>query len=122
MSTTTNREELLHNAVLFLLDPKVKAESTLTSRITFLEGKGLTEPEIQEALRRADNGGQSSSRAGPSTRAFASPYAQNGGQVRFEQPPAFPRRDWRDIFVRIKLPPSDALEGRGQHGVSKESG
>lgn len=102
---TSSRDELLHNAVLFLLDPKVK-ESSLTSRITFLENKGLSEAEIQEALRKADS---QSSRAGSgssyssTSRAARSVPDGYGGQVRFAQePPAFPRRDWRDVFVSIR--------------------
>lgn len=46
----------IENAVKFLNDPKVK-QAPLTKRIAFLEGKGLTKPEIQAALQQA--GGES---------------------------------------------------------------
>lgn len=59
-SSPSSRQDLLHNAVLFLTDPKV-ASSSLTSKIQFLEGKGLDEAEIQEALRRANGSSASSS-------------------------------------------------------------
>lgn len=109
----SERDELLHNAVLFLLDPKVK-DSSLTSRITFLEGKGLTESEIQEALRRASSGtgaAAASGQAGTGRRdggwdAPARAYSGSSGagygySTTMEQvpAPAFPRRDWRDVFV-----------------------
>lgn len=103
-SSSGSREELLHNAVLFLLDPKVK-ESSLTSRITFLEGKGLTEPEIQEALKRAaagETGVKNPSPGGWEGRSY--PSARLGRDVAYGTggptgPPAFPQRDWRDVFV-----------------------
>jgi len=102
-----SRDELLHNAVLFLLDPKVR-ESSLTSRITFLEGKGLNETEIQEALRRAgrDGGGGTSdfSQNMATGRSGGSGSGETawGGSTRYRQgefAPTVPRRDWRDVFV-----------------------
>lgn len=102
-----SRDELLHNAVLFLLDPKVR-ESSLTSRITFLEGKGLNEAEIQEALRRAGAGeGGVSSQAtggGGGTSGWGGGGEGYVGGARGYStmqmlPPATPRRDWRDVFV-----------------------
>ena len=101
-----NRAELLNNAVLFLLDPKVQS-SPLTSRIQFLEGKGLNETEIQEALRRAQSGGQptgqSSGGFSAETREVSGGYdaypRNYGHQVQQAAPPV-PGRDWRDVFVR----------------------
>lgn len=46
------REDLLAQAISFLMDAKVKS-SPLSKRITFLEGKGLTSEEVEEALKRA---------------------------------------------------------------------
>lgn len=48
------REDQINNAVNFLKDPKVQA-APLTKRISFLETKGLTQDEIQEALTRTNN-------------------------------------------------------------------
>lgn len=45
------REGLIQSAVKFLSDPKVQ-ESPLNKRLAFLESKGLTQNEIDEALRR----------------------------------------------------------------------
>ncbi|ORY27994.1 peroxisomal membrane anchor protein conserved region-domain-containing protein [Naematelia encephala] len=83
----SSREDLIRNAVLFLNDPKVRS-SNLTSRIQFLESKGLDEAEIQEALRLAASG---------SGLADVPTYANGyGHQI---VPPAPPRRDWRDLFI-----------------------
>jgi peroxin-14 len=96
-----SREELLHNAVLFLTDQKVH-NSSLASKITFLEGKGLNEDEIEEALRRARTGNtEPVPVAGPS-RAYSTPQGQGYGYEQgFMQrmPPEVPKRDWRDLFV-----------------------
>ena len=97
-----SREELVQNAVLFLQDPKVR-DSSLTSRITFLEGKGLTENEIQEALRRSgggnSNGPFESSR--PSWERQQSSSVSRAHEVYAQSPPVVPGRDWRDVFVRF---------------------
>lgn len=95
-----SREELLHNAVLFLTDQKVH-NSSLASKITFLEGKGLNEDEIEEALRRARSGNtEQTPVAGPS-RSYAPPPGGYGYEQGFMQrmPPEVPKRDWRDLFV-----------------------
>jgi len=47
------REELLSPAVDFLRSPKVQT-SPLANKISFLEKKGLTNEEIQEAIKRAN--------------------------------------------------------------------
>ncbi|WVR08755.1 hypothetical protein IAU60_005813 [Kwoniella sp. DSM 27419] len=94
-SSALNRGELVRNAVLFLNDPKV-ASSSLTSRIQFLESKGLSEVEIQQALQQA----QSPSAAQPSYEPYRPagppPYARGYGTAMAPEPP---RRDWRDLFI-----------------------
>ena len=45
------REDQIQNAVKFLSHPKVKG-SSLVHRRSFLEGKGLSREEIDEAFRR----------------------------------------------------------------------
>lgn len=45
------REELVQNAVNFLQHPKVRG-SPIIYRRSFLEKKGLTKEEIEEAFRR----------------------------------------------------------------------
>jgi peroxin-14 len=104
MSGSQPREELLHNAVLFLNDPQVQT-SSLASKITFLEGKGLNEDEIQEALRRArsgHSGGVSPSPVAGPSRGYSQAPAGYGYEQGFGQrmmPPEVPKRDWRDLFV-----------------------
>lgn len=90
------RQDMIHNAVLFLQDPKVQS-SSLTSRIEFLEAKGLNEAEIEESLKRAKQSqGQSQSQSASS----APPYSGGGlGWETQTQRPEPPRRDWRDLFV-----------------------
>jgi hypothetical protein len=45
------REDYIQNAVKFLAHPKVKG-SPVSYRYSFLEKKGLTKDEIEEAFRR----------------------------------------------------------------------
>ena len=49
--TTQLRGPLIDNAVKFLQDSSVRS-SSVSRQIAFLEGKGLTRPEIEEAMRR----------------------------------------------------------------------
>ncbi|WWC92510.1 uncharacterized protein L201_007469 [Kwoniella dendrophila CBS 6074] len=109
-SSSSSRSELIRNAVLFLNDPKV-ASSSLTSRIQFLESKGLNESDIQQALSQASSGGSSSNeghvgeyqperprdpspRYGNSDRGYGYGYSQQ-----LINPPQPPKRDWRDLFI-----------------------
>jgi hypothetical protein len=48
----SDRETFVQNAVNFLQDPSVQ-NSPVSSRIVFLEKKGLSQPEIDQALERA---------------------------------------------------------------------
>jgi len=114
---SSNRQDLMQNAILFLNDPKVQS-STLTSRITFLESKGLNEHEIQEALRQASSAQTSSfepSSAPPPPPGVPSHgrSAYGYGQVQGLRPEP-PKRDWRDLFVSPPLtPPLDSLDSDG---------
>ncbi|EDR15619.1 uncharacterized protein LACBIDRAFT_300717 [Laccaria bicolor S238N-H82] len=80
-----DRQELIRNAVAFLVDPKAQA-SPLTQRIQFLEAKGLTPPEIELAMKQA-----SVTTAGPSQQ-VPYPYSR-------QQFPSQSRWDWRDYFI-----------------------
>ena len=103
MSSPQTRQDLVQNAVLFLQDPKTQS-SPLTSKIEFLQAKGLNESEIQDALSRSSSSStqsnQSQSIGGPS-----SGYGEGGYGMRYEMAPVPPKRDWRDLFV---CPPSTA--------------
>ena len=90
---TANRQELIQSAINFLKDPQVQ-NSPLQKRVTFLESKGLTSDEIEEALRQV-KGGSSSAAPAPS-------LPPNQGMV-IAQPPPVPRMDWRDYFIAAIL-------------------
>ncbi|KAJ3099190.1 peroxisomal membrane protein pex14 [Phlyctochytrium planicorne] len=65
---SSKREETIELAVRFLKDPKVQ-QSTLAKRIAFLESKGLTAEEIEDAVNRAN---ASDSTSKPTTTAATS--------------------------------------------------
>lgn len=100
-----SRQDLIQNAILFLQDPKTQT-SPLTSKIEFLQSKGLNESEIQEALSRST---ASSSHAGPSIARRDGGYGSGSG-MRYEMAPVPPKRDWRDMFVRSS-PPDKQMAG-----------
>jgi peroxin-14 len=94
------REDLIVSAVSFLSDPKVQS-AALTKKVSFLESKGMTAEEIEEAMSRANGKAPTVS-------------AQQGTMVVQQQPgmavqhlpppvPARPAYDWRDIFIAAVL-------------------
>lgn len=95
-------EELINTAVSFLKDPKV-GSSPLNKKVEFLEAKGLSQEEIEEALRRAN--GQSSTENNGSNVAPSSSYQPM--QANYQQPPIdyynvvpqVPDRSWKDYFI-----------------------
>ncbi|KAG6911909.1 hypothetical protein DXG01_000156 [Tephrocybe rancida] len=108
--SSSNRQELVQNAVAFLADPKVaklivtkyvdlydlynKAQaSPLTQRIQFLEAKGLTPQEIDAAFKQA-----ALNYSGPS---YHQPYPQSYGASPYPPigAPGGQRWDWRDYFI-----------------------
>ncbi|KAF9437611.1 peroxisomal membrane protein pex14 [Entomortierella beljakovae] len=95
-----NREDILASAVKFLQDPKVQA-STLGKKVAFLESKGLTSQEIEEAMKRANGTVASSPIPTTAVPAGAVQYAP-GGQVMAAHapPPPLPAKyDWKDMFI-----------------------
>lgn len=52
MTEPEPRSNLIDNAVKFLQDPQVRA-SSLSKQLNFLESKGLTLREVEEAMKRA---------------------------------------------------------------------
>ncbi|KAJ2773975.1 peroxisomal membrane protein pex14 [Coemansia nantahalensis] len=93
------REDIIESAVRFLADPKVQA-STLAKKIAFLETKGLTNAEIEDALTRARN--PPAPPAGSTTVAAAAAAPPGFGYAQQMQPPAPPPRphlDWKDYFI-----------------------
>ncbi|KEP53675.1 putative peroxisomal membrane anchor protein (Pex14) [Rhizoctonia solani 123E] len=93
----SDRRELVKNAVEFLSDSKIQA-APLTKRISFLESKGLTTAEIEDAISQSAS---SSTTSRPS-----SIYSVPQSQFAFQSPPTtvvvpppIPQRDWRDYFI-----------------------
>ncbi|KAI7878284.1 hypothetical protein K492DRAFT_132929 [Lichtheimia hyalospora FSU 10163] len=101
------REDLIQSAVSFLTDPKVQS-AALTKKVSFLESKGMTSEEIEEAMSRANG-------KAPTATTAAAPAVgsqQPGGAVVpyntavATQPPPVPARpsyDWRDVFIAAVL-------------------
>ncbi|OWY92894.1 hypothetical protein PHMEG_00037904, partial [Phytophthora megakarya] len=56
------REEMVENGLKFLQHPNVQS-TPLSERVSFLENKGMTKEEIQEAIERHQNGGAATSAA-----------------------------------------------------------
>ncbi|KAH8102460.1 peroxisomal membrane anchor protein conserved region-domain-containing protein [Cristinia sonorae] len=95
---TADRQELVRNAVTFLADPKIQS-SPLTQRVQFLEAKGLTAPEIEEAIRQANRNQSLSMVHGPLQQAV-SPYGPSYGQaMSYAAQPPTQTWDWRDYFI-----------------------
>ncbi|QLL30426.1 hypothetical protein HG536_0A02430 [Torulaspora globosa] len=90
-----DRKDLFESAVSFLGDASVK-EAPLTKKIEFLQSKGLTQEEVELALREAQekSGGK---RTGTTYRELSG--ARHDESVYEAMPPPIPRRDWKDYFV-----------------------
>lgn len=103
------RQDHVRSAVVFLQEPQV-ASASLAKKVEFLESKGLTTEEINEALKQADGSSDSSSSS-----AASSSSSENGSvnsttprypvdtpprpNYMMQQPPPIPKRDWKDYFV-----------------------
>ncbi|KAL5495175.1 PEX14 [Sanghuangporus weigelae] len=92
---SSERAELLRNALAFLTDPKTQG-SSLTQRIQFLEAKGLTPSEIEEVMKQASFKQNAAVQATPyySPYQYESPYPAFGSVPPPQQP-----LDWRDYFI-----------------------
>ncbi|PWN42830.1 hypothetical protein IE81DRAFT_301382 [Ceraceosorus guamensis] len=114
MSASTNaapRADMVQSAVSFLLDPAVST-STMDQRLQFLSSKGLTQSEIQEALRLSSTTTSSTHLSpAPSAQGQVGPfqshqsyaqsapyYAAPAGQYPYGQPNQR-ANDWRDWFI-----------------------
>jgi peroxin-14 len=94
------REDLIQSAVNFLKDPKVQSAS-MAKKTAFLESKGMTSAEIQEAIRRV-SGGESTTTAVATTTPMAAPTmpAQYGPvMMQAPPPPPPPSLTWKDYFI-----------------------
>ncbi|CAO3598761.1 unnamed protein product [Absidia cylindrospora] len=95
------REDLISSALNFLNDPKVQT-AALTKKVSFLESKGMTAEEIEEAMARANGKAPSSTSSAPGGHSYAQP---NGVVLQTSPPPVptRPRYDWRDLFIAAVL-------------------
>lgn len=102
------REDLITSAISFLSDPKVQS-APLAKKVSFLESKGMTSEEIEEAMARANG-----KAASTTTTTTTSTVPQQGGMMVQQQPgmvlqhvppplPPRPAYDWRDIFIAAIL-------------------
>ncbi|KAJ2780296.1 peroxisomal membrane protein pex14 [Coemansia javaensis] len=101
------RGDIIDSAVRFLADPKVQS-STLAKKISFLESKGLTNAEIEDALARARSAAQlqpqdpAAAAAGSSSSSDAAVATSYGYAQPMRPPPPPPPRpplDWKDYFI-----------------------
>ncbi|KAG1755208.1 uncharacterized protein EDB91DRAFT_1326114 [Suillus paluster] len=92
----TDRRELVRNAVSFLSDSTTQ-QAPVAQRVQFLEAKGLTGPEIEEAMKQAANQTVRSQPAPQLQNYFQSPYPTYGPTPY----PGYPSQqwDWRDYFI-----------------------
>ncbi|QRV76301.1 peroxisomal membrane anchor protein (Pex14) [Ceratobasidium sp. AG-Ba] len=90
----SDRQELVKNAVKFLSDPQIQS-APLTKRISFLESKGLTNTEIEEAIAES----ASSSTASRPALNYSVPQSGFHGAGILTTSPPVPQRDWRDYFI-----------------------
>lgn len=106
-----NRPDLVASAVTFLRDPSV-ADSPVASRLSFLEAKGLTPAEIDEAFRTTYGSSPGNTASSSDLAAAVQPHSRMFSQS--YPPPAYrgtPNfastsqvfdergRDWRDWFI-----------------------
>ncbi|ORZ18476.1 peroxisomal membrane anchor protein conserved region-domain-containing protein [Absidia repens] len=99
------REDLISSAINFLNDPKVQT-AALTKKVSFLESKGMTAEEIEEAMARVSGKAPSSPSGSTSSTAGSHAYGQPSGVVLQTSPPPIPTRpryDWRDLFIAAVL-------------------
>ncbi|SCV00796.1 LAME_0G12046g1_1 [Lachancea meyersii CBS 8951] len=89
-----DRNELYKSAVAFLNDPGV-SDAPLTKKIEFLQSKGLTQDEIDKALKDAKDKPVEEFNNLKKKRELSSGTYQQYEAV----PPPLPQRDWKDYFV-----------------------
>lgn len=90
-----DRKDLFQSAVSFLGDASVK-EAPLTKKIEFLQSKGLTQEEVELALREAQEK-SNDKHSGSTFRELSG--ARHDEPIYEAMPPPIPRRDWKDYFV-----------------------
>lgn len=107
MSSQQPRSEMVNNAVSFLSDPSV-SDTSLTKKIQFLEAKGMTNQEIQQALSIVQKNNSNSveqqqmnaTSTLPSVPFQVPAHHPNAVQYYAPPPPPAPRTlDWKDYII-----------------------
>ncbi|KAG1046080.1 hypothetical protein G6F43_011170 [Rhizopus delemar] len=93
------REDLITSAISFLSDPKVQS-APLAKKVSFLESKGMTSEEIEEAMARANGKSPSTT---TTTVSHQPGMAAQSAVMPPPQVPVRPSYDWRDIFIAAVL-------------------
>lgn len=93
------REDLITSAISFLSDPKVQS-APLAKKVSFLESKGMTSEEIEEAMARANGKSPSTT---TTTVSHQPGMAVQSAVIPPPQVPVRPSYDWRDIFIAAVL-------------------
>ncbi|GAV51548.1 hypothetical protein ZYGR_0AF00190 [Zygosaccharomyces rouxii] len=97
-----DRKPLFDSAVSFLSDPSVK-DAPLTKKIEFLQSKGLTQQEVELALKESQQGYQAlpqNVNSNKNTDAASVSRELDRSSLMYEAvPPPLPRRDWKDYFI-----------------------
>ncbi|KAF7721523.1 peroxisomal membrane protein pex14 [Apophysomyces ossiformis] len=96
------REDLIKSAVSFLSDPKVQS-APLAKKVSFLESKGMTSEEIEEAMARSNGKSTVTGSPAGTTAAVTPPLPSGGAVVSAPHVPPRPSYDWRDIFIAAVL-------------------
>ncbi|CUS24056.1 LAQU0S13e02300g1_1 [Lachancea quebecensis] len=94
-SISEDRRGLYESAISFLNDQSV-SDAPLTKKIEFLQSKGLTREEIDQAIKEAKSG------SSPTKSGLAEAATDRSRQTDYVYeaiPPPLPRRDWKDYFV-----------------------
>ncbi|ORX94694.1 hypothetical protein K493DRAFT_301906 [Basidiobolus meristosporus CBS 931.73] len=93
-----NREDVILSAVKFLKDPKVQS-SALAKKVAFLESKGLTSAEIEEALSRVNGTATAGAPVVQAGAAAPGPYVGPPVQYTIAPPPPVKSLEWKDYFI-----------------------
>ncbi|KZW02611.1 hypothetical protein EXIGLDRAFT_829141 [Exidia glandulosa HHB12029] len=92
------RQDLIRNAVAFLGDPKIQS-SPVAKRIEFLEAKGLTSAEVEEAIRQAAPSSSTIAAVSAASPYPVTPFVSQQYAYAARPAPPVPQLDWRDYFI-----------------------
>lgn len=96
MSESESSESMLSNAVRFLQDPQVQ-QSPLSKRIAFLESKGLTKAQIDQAMASA---GVSTSTTSPTLVSPPPIPSLPSGMMQLQKETSF---DWHRLMLFVAV-------------------